>query len=294
LVFYGVWQVAVTLSLRVQMVNYPTTGGYGVPLLYTRDAARAALSLAPEGEVVVLSNAARPFLTETPTVFDALLFGVPHRFAEGASALPIPESAAIAYLVGPIDGNVARSGTSPLEAGLRRLLSGGMLATGPAVTMPDGATYRTYAWTSAGRDELISGMTPLAQGIPFANNVVFAAFDAPRSVFGGESTTVWLAWWLRSAPPGDTAYHFTVQLLGSSGELIAQDDHAGYPTAMWRTGDLVLSRFVLEVPAEAAGSQGRLRAGMYTYPEIAPVVAVSPAGEPIDDGVTLVDEVEIE
>ncbi len=96
------WQVLVTAHLRGYMVVHPTTGGYGIPLRYTRMAAAEARALAPNGEIIVLAEDTRPIMTETPTVFDALLFTVPHRFADGRSALPLPQRERVAYIVGPL------------------------------------------------------------------------------------------------------------------------------------------------------------------------------------------------
>lgn len=291
-VLFGVWQIAVTAELRTYMAAHPATGGYGVPLRFTRRAAALARGLAPEGEVVVLSETTRPFLTEAPTVFDALLFGAPHRFADGRAALPIPQASEIAYLVGPLDRVAFAAGAAPLESALSRLMASAIVEPGPALHLTGGTAYQTYRWTAEDRDALTTGMRPLAQGIPFANDVVFAAFEAPAALRAGETVEVWLVWWVRTGAAAAPNTHFTVQLLGSEGTVVAQDDHAGYPSAMWRAEDLVLSRFRLRVPTES-GAGYRLRAGMYTYPEIEPVPVVDPAGMPIDDGVTLIDALDI-
>ena len=72
------------------MVNHPTTGGYGIPLRYTRRAAQAAVDLAEDAEIIVVSDSTRPMMTEPPTVFDALLFGQPHRFVDGRGRFAFP------------------------------------------------------------------------------------------------------------------------------------------------------------------------------------------------------------
>jgi len=82
-------------------------------------------------------------------------------------------------------------------------------------------------------------------------------------------------------------YHFTAQLLDGNGGLRTQNDHVGFPADYWRTGDLVLSRFSVPIPADIeAGSYG-LRAGMYSFPDITNVAVVDPQGTSVDNGVNL-------
>ena len=181
-----------------------------------------------------------------------------------------------------------------MEVGLSRLASLSLLKEGPAVELPDGVSYKTYEWTGADRSTVVSGMVPLAMGIPFANNVVFAAYEAPVRVSPGESFDVWLAWWLRAGAPQGVDYHFTVQFFDAAGALVSQDDHAAFPSDLWQMDDLVLSRFGLSLPAESAPGTYRVRAGMYSYPDIQSVAVVDPEGSPVDDGVTLTDTLVVE
>ncbi len=278
-----VWQIAVTYQLHNFMVTHPSTGGYGIPLRYTRAAAQNAKALAGGAEIIVIGESNRPFVTETPTVFEALLFGTPHRFTDGRAALPVPEGTRTVYLVGPL--YEATGGA--LAPVLQRLTAWDSVRAGPVTRLADGVTYRTFVRESATRDEIVAGMQPLAEGIPFANNVVFAAYEAPMTIRAGQQFTVWLAWWLRGLPPAGMDYHFTVQLLDEEGNLRAQDDHAAFPADYWRSGDLVLSRFVIPVPADLQAGDYHLHAGMYSFPEITGVPVVNAQGRPVDAGVSL-------
>ncbi len=280
------WQVLVTGKLRAMMVAHPTTGGYGTPLRYTRQAAHEAVRLAQGGEVIVLSEETRPFVTETPTVFDALLFGTPHRFADPRAAVPFPEDDRFAYLVGPVSPDTEE------DVGLVRLTQLASISSGPSVVLRDGVSYSTFLGTGESRHEALGAMTSLGPGVPFANNVVFAAYEAVPSVEVGAPLEVWLAWWLRDVPPEAADYHFTAQVLSDDGALQGQDDHAGFPSAGWAAGDLVLSHFTVILPDRPGPGSYRLRVGMYSYPEIRAVPVVNAQGEPVDDGVTL-EEIEI-
>jgi hypothetical protein len=272
----------VTARLRDYMAVHPSTGGYGIPLRYARQAAQAALRLAEGGEVVVLGPETRPMLTETPTIFNALLFGTPHRFADVNSTLPFPERDRIVYLVGPVAGAELEVENALLE----RLGAYPSVSPGPEVRLADGVSYRTLLWSNPDRTELLEGMTVWPAGVPFANNVVLAAYEAEPEVRAGESLVVWLAWWLR-AETGRADYHFTVQLLDGGGRLVSQDDQAGFPSELWRAGDLVLSRFSLVLAEDLPSGIYELWAGNYTYPDIEVVPVISVLGEPIDAGVNL-------
>ena len=278
-----VWQILVTLELRSYMAAHPSTGGYGVPLRYTRAVAQRARSLlSPSSEVVVLGTGTAPFLTEAPTVFDAVLFDVPHRFADGRVALPFPQRDHVVYLLTPdlVAGEQAATTASA------RLPSLPTVTPAVGVTLPDGPAYRLYVWESPDRTEVLAGMTMLGGGVPFANNVVVAATELPATGRAGAALDVWLVWWVRMGPEPDDV-HFTAQLVDDRGCLLAQDDHAGFPSHTWRAGDLVLSRFYLSLPTDLPAGSYQARAGVYTYPDITAVPVVDPEGIPVDDGVTL-------
>lgn len=64
-----------------------------------------------------------------------------------------------------------------------------------------------------------------------------------------------------------TTVDFTafVHLLDGTGALIAQADHppAGYPTSDWRSGEIVIDRFFVELPSEPIAGEYHLQTGFY-------------------------------
>ncbi len=62
-------------------------------------------------------------------------------------------------------------------------------------------------------------------------------------------------------------YHLFNHLL-RDGELVAQVDGAGVPTRFWRDNDVLVTRFVLDLPAELPPGSYRLAIGTYTWPDI--------------------------
>ncbi len=297
LAVWGGWQLAVIGRLFDFMVRHPSTGGYGIPLRYVRRAAADARTLATSGgaEIVVLSRETNPAMHETPAVFEALLFGSPHRFADGSQALPVPDAREAVYLVGPLPGGDADG----LLDGVQRLE--GMADVRPAsdVTLPDGVQYRLLRRYGADRADVLAGMErfdafPNPNGVPFENGVTFMGYALPETVAPGETLTVWLAWWVRHPPPGDVDYHFFVHLLDAGGGLRGQHDGMGFPAASWRAGDLVVSRFAVPLPPDLPAGRYTVWAGMYTFPDVVNVsyldVANNPAGQRVLLGEVAVED----
>lgn len=289
LLVWGVWQVAVIGRVFVFMERHPTTGGYGIPLRYTRLAAQAAQRLAGASEIVVLGVGMDPLFDETPAVFEALLFGHPRRFADGRWALPLPDSSTAVYVVGPMSEN----GATDLDPILRRLEGMAYVRAGPSVALPDGWQYRLFYREETDREDVLAGLRRFPGGLPFANNVVFMGYGFPERMRAGETLEVWLAWWLRAAPPAGADYHFFVHLVDENGVVRSQHDGLGFPVFYWKAGDLVLSRFAIPLPADLPAGRYLLGSGLYTYPDVVNVSFLDVAGNPAGDWVTL-GEVEVD
>jgi hypothetical protein len=282
LLLWGGWQVAVMARLFLFMDQHPTTGGYGIPLKYTRAAAQEARRLAGPSEIVVLSAGVSPAMDETPSVFEALLFGHPHRFADGRWALPVPDSSEVVYLVGPVEES-----HGDLSTVLERLEAMAYVQPGPVIALPDGWTYRLFHRDGVDREDVLAGLIRFPEAIPFANGTVFLGYGMAGTASAGETLEVWLAWWVRSPPPPGTSYHFFVHLVDEDGALRSQHDGAGFPTGSWAAGDLVLSRFPIPVPPELSSGRYQVWAGLYTYPDVVNVPFLDVAGNPAGDRVAL-------
>ncbi len=283
LLVWGGWQIAVTGELFVFMDQHPTTGGYGIPLKYTRAAAREARQLAEGAEIIVLGTGTNPATHENPSIFDALLFGHPHRFADGRWALPVPNGPQAVYLVGPVQENAS----ADLWPVLKELESIEHVQPGPVIALPDGWDYKLFYRSGPDRDDVLAGLTRFPAEISFANGTVFLGYGMPETVVAGETLEVWLAWWVRSLPPAESNYHFFAHLLDEDGNLRGQYDVAGFPTDSWQAGDLVLSRFPISVPPDLAPGRHSVWVGLYTYPDIVNVSFLDVAGNPAGDRVLL-------
>lgn len=285
LLLWGGWQVAVTGRLFAFMDQHPTTGGYGIPLKYSRAAAQGAQQLAGPSEIVVLSTGMNPAVDEVPAVFDALLFDHPHRFADGRVALPVPDSPRVVYLVGPVKGeDDVSSELYPITQWLGAMA---YVRPGPVILLPDGWRYHILSRSGPDREDAMADLTRLSDVIVFANGTGFLGYRMPEKARPGEALEVWLAWWVRSLPPSGVNYHFFAHLLDGDGRLHSQYDGTGFPTVYWRAGDLVLSRFPMLISANSSAGRYQVWAGLYSYPDVVNVSFLDVAGNPAGDRVML-------
>lgn len=288
-VFSLIWvgfQITVTFLLRSYMVDHPTTGGYGIPLRYTRQIAQKAIGLTVAAEVIVVGDSTRPMMTETPTVFDALLYDQPHRFVDGRGALLFPAHEKVVYIVTLFPGEAKY----PSLVG--ELADFPSVTQGPKVQLPGGDAFHTFLRVSSDTADVASNFLALSDGIPFSNNVVFSGYRTEGELLPGEYIQVWLGWWLHGPPPGDDDYHFTVQLhqiVDGGNKVVSQDDQVAFPAEYWQEGDMVISYFLLPIPSHLQPGSYVLRAGMYSYPDITSVPVINAAGQTVEQGVQLVE-----
>lgn len=278
---WGAWQLAVVGRLFWFMDRYPTTGGYGIPLKYPRQAALEARQMAEGAEIVVLSDGAEPAFEERPAVFDALLFRYPHRLVDGRMSLLVPDAPRVAYIVGPVSPEGDSFG--PVETRLRGMA--GMREK--AVSMPDGWQYHLFLRERADREDVLAGLTRLSDPPRFANGIALLACGMPQTAAPGDTLEVWLAWWVQAGPPPGSDYHFFVHLVDEEGHLRSQHDGVPFPTPSWRAGDLVLSRFTVPIPSDLPTGSYTVRTGLYTYPDIQGVPVADVAGNPVESAILL-------
>jgi hypothetical protein len=275
LVVIAAWQVYLGQRFARFAAQYDTPDGYGPvvgPLVKTASAAGDA---AFDGaEIMVVAQGDNPVWDNLPSAFDVLLPREhPHRFVDGQTGLVFPQHPTV-YVTTPA---VDRESTALGQ------LSGTELVS--EIAAPGEQLYRVFRRENRNRDDVLEGLTEIPVPRRFSNGVEFLAYAVDSAGQPDGSLELILAWWLDGPPSQDTDYHFFAHLLNAAGERVGQHDLAGFPTASWQMGDLVLTRFKVEVDRDAAARELWARFGMYLYPDIVNVPVVDGAGNPVADAV---------
>ncbi len=111
-----------------------------------------------------------------------------------------------------------------------------------AATLPDGA--------------------PVALPTSFAGQLAFLGYEwLEETPHPGDAVPL-LTYWRVEAPPTARLKVF-VHLLDSAGEMVAQHDGLGSPPERWRTGDLIVQRHTLSLPADRPAGPHTPVIGLY-------------------------------
>ncbi|MCA9928463.1 MAG: hypothetical protein KC419_08300, partial [Anaerolineales bacterium] len=112
------------------------------------------------------------------------------------------------------------------------------------------------------------------------NWAAYAGYDAPR--LHEDGTAAWRIYWYTGERTG-IDFHMFNHLMAASGERMAQADTAVFAAEQWQPGDMVVN--VVRFPWSDA--VGTIRSGMYSYPDLTPVLVFDVAGNPAADAVEI-------
>jgi 4-amino-4-deoxy-L-arabinose transferase-like glycosyltransferase len=273
----GAWNVYVQGAFLRFVGQYDTPEGYGPVIGPTREsAAVAGEAVAGDAEILVVADGDDPVWDNLPAAFDVLLPPhLPRRFVDGQEALVFPQRPAV-YLVTP----EVREAAATLQAQPGAELIG-------QIDAPGEQSFWVYRRANDSRDDVLERLTPIAPPRRLANNVEFFAYQVRGEYPLGEPIQLVLIWWLDGPPPTGTDYHSFAHLVDANGERWGQHDFASFPTASWRSGDVVLTRFQIVPDAGTPPGDYWLRLGMYSYPDIVNAPVLDAAGNPVAESVTV-------
>lgn len=249
-------------ALLIFLVTQATPGGFGTPLQFQLIAAEYAVQLVESGrahEILVAGPGNDPALDGQAAVFDFHLRRVPHRFVDLDSSAVFPAHDSGVLI--PTGRFPLGSTYEMLAADVRRFPLRRDEGVVTVYSLPGGT---------------IPPMARMLESEPLLANFVALLGHSPLSARGE-----WQVLW-RVGVPAAVDYHIFNHLHDVFGERIAQADDTAFPAAQWQENDVVLSRFVMEVPVSAQ-KPWTMRTGMYRYPSLENVPLLDEAANPYTD-----------
>ncbi|MHB1415659.1 MAG: hypothetical protein ACYC1C_10425, partial [Chloroflexota bacterium] len=187
---------------------------------------------------------------------------LPRDLSRGALAMlvandqepPAADAAATASRVG-----------GPIEQELREL--GFAELADQAVRRADGfAYYRFFSLPAEGARTLADGFAKPARQLVLADGLRLVGLKYPARLQPGAEVALWALWELPSSPSRvDEAVrdNFFVHLVDGKGQVVAQKDGELPQYLGWRSGDLLLTRYTMAVPADRDAGLLWLDVGAY-------------------------------
>ena len=133
--------------------------------------------------------------------------------------------------------------------------------------------------------------------IPFVDQIRLIGYGSPGVVWLSDRTRmqVTLLWEATGQPSQD--YTAFIHLVDGEGRQVAGFDQppaeGRFPTSRWRFGDLILSRFPLDLPPDLAPGVYEIWIGLYSDPEGVDRLPVGASELPVQDHRVLLTQVEI-
>lgn len=104
--------------------------------------------------------------------------------------------------------------------------------------------------------------------IAWRNGLLLRRVDVPETAVAGQRLQATYTWQVLLDPLSGSQFQFFNHLLNENGEIIAQEDGPGIPTATWRPGDTLVTHFYLQLSADLPPGAYTLNTGLYTWPDL--------------------------
>jgi hypothetical protein len=115
------------------------------------------------------------------------------------------------------------------------------------------------------RGEMTAGSEPLAV---WRNGLELLDYQVEGTAAPGQQLILQYTWHVIQQPRPRQHFHFFNHFLNEAGEIVAQEDGPGVHTAYWRPGDVLVTRFYLNLPPDLPAGRYTIQTGVYTWPEL--------------------------
>mgnify|MGYP001338155789 FL=1 len=277
------WAVAIVL-IAMQLASWvyvmaavaanPLAGGFGIPLgvkLSAADGARRMLEESAATEVLLVGAGSNPEQEDFSAEFRALLHDVPRRYVDLNSEAVFPGGRSVVLL----DTALADEPTSTRELY--------KWAAEDERSFPVPGTDVAYTTMELSPVAFPVADVSLQPEPLLANFVRFIGHNALVDVPEGQ---LWDIYWRPADNPDPSEFHLFNHLIDGTRTRVAQVDGAAFSGYQWRTGDVVISRFLLPSTSEAQPPL-TMRVGMYRFPSLENVPVLDEAANPTADAIEL-------
>jgi hypothetical protein len=100
------------------------------------------------------------------------------------------------------------------------------------------------------------------------NGLELVDYQVEGTAAAGQQLLVSYTWYVIQQPRPGQHFHFFNHFLNEEGQIVAQEDGPGVHTAYWRPGDILMTRFYLNLPADLPAGKYTIQTGVYTWPEL--------------------------
>jgi hypothetical protein len=278
------WQSYLSISIHAYVARHDTPGGMGTPLRILRRVVGRMEQYAEawgNRQVVLVCPGDNPRWDECPAAFGYMTSrSLDLRFVDGRASLLFPQSEADTLIVlAPETGPTA---AAELNRYARPL---------PEADVPlreNVGAYRFYRLPAG--TQIAPAIRPSGTPARLANGVELLGYELSDPPAPGQSTRLTLYWRVAAVPadPPAQGYSFANHLLALGDRRVGQQDGPGYRVELWRAGDLLTSRFEVQIAGDAPPPPYRLRVGMYVHTppdRFTTIPVIDAQGQPIADAV---------